>query len=186
MRKVAGIILTKEKRDPERDSAIHIDLGLGGLFKGLGNLMDLVSELAENTEAGSESEGSKSGEINFGEGSKLRGVYGFTVRSGIGGMPRVESFGNIRETEKGPVVAETREPLIDIFDEGKTVLVVVELPGVTEKEIDLSVQGDVLALNTNGKRKYAKEILLPAAVLDTSMTTSYNNGVLEVRLAKPE
>lgn len=178
--------MTKEKRTPKQEPKVNIDLGLGGLFKGLGNLMDLVSELAENSETTTSSEGHQTGEINFGEDSKLRGVYGFTVRTGIGGIPRVESFGNIRETEKGPVVAETREPMIDIFDEGKTVLVVIELPGVTEKEIDLTVEGDVLALNTNGKRKYAKEILLPAPVISEGMTTSYNNGVLEVRLSKPE
>lgn len=177
--------MTKQKRTPKGAPGVNIDLGLGGLFKGLGNLMELVSELAENSETTTSSEGHQSGEIKFGEDSKLRGVYGFTVRTGIGGVPHVESFGNIRETEEGPIVAETREPMIDIFDEGKTVLVVVELPGVTEKEIDLAVEGDVLALSTNGKRKYAKEILLPAAVVSEGMTTSYNNGVLEVRLAKP-
>lgn len=177
--------MAKTKRTADREPGVQVDLGLGGLFKGLGNLMELVSELAENSETTTSAEGHKSGEINFGEESKLRGVYGFTVRTGIGGMPRVESFGNIRETEKGPIVAETREPMIDIFDEGQTVLVVVELPGVTEKEIDLTVEGDVLALLTNGKRKYAKEILLPAPVTREGMTTSYNNGVLEVRLSKP-
>lgn len=177
--------MTKAKRTPAREPGVNIDLGIGGLFKGLGNLMELVSELAEKSENTTTAEGQQRGEINFGEDSKLRGVYGFTVRSGIGGMPRVESFGNIRETEKGPIVAETREPMIDLFDEGQTVLVVVELPGVTEKEITLSVEGDVLALSTNGKRKYAKEILLPAPVISEGMTTSYNNGVLEVRLSKP-
>ena len=174
--------MTKEKRDPKHEPTVHLDLGLGGLFKGLGNLMDLVSELAETGEGTTE----RTGELNFGENSKLRGVYGFTVRTGLGGVPHVESFGNIRETEEGPVVADTREPLIDIFDEGKNILVVAELPGVTEKEIELSVQGDVLALSTNGKRKYAKEVLLPAPVTSESMSTSYNNGMLEVRLTKAE
>lgn len=172
--------MTKEKRGPQRESTVHVDLGLGGLFKGLGNLMDLVSELAESGETTAE----RTGELKFGENSELRGVYGFTVRTGLGGLPHVESFGNIRETEAGPVVAETREPLIDIFDEDHSILVVAELPGVTEKEIELSIQGDVLALSTNGKRKYAKEVLLPAPVLSEGMTTSYNNGMLEVRLAK--
>jgi len=172
--------MTEKKRERQAESAVRIDLGLGGLFKGIGNLVDLISELSE---AG-EDIASRSGEIKFGEGSELRGVYGFTVRTGIGGIPRVESFGNIRETEAGPVVTEGREPLVDIFDEGESILVVVELPGVTEDEISLTVQGDVLALTTSGKHKYAREVLLPAPVIGEEMSTTYNNGVLEIRLRK--
>ncbi|MBI3958655.1 MAG: Hsp20/alpha crystallin family protein [Chloroflexi bacterium] len=168
-----------EKRS-DRQPEVRIDLGLGGLFKGIGNLVDLISELSE---AG-ENIASRSGEIKFGEGSELRGVYGFTVRTGIGGIPRVESFGNIRETDEGPVVAETREPLVDIFDEGESILVVSELPGVAAEEINISAQGDVLALTTSGKHKYAREVLLPVPVISEEMITTYNNGVLEVRLRK--
>jgi HSP20 family protein len=172
--------VAEEKNKKQKDATIHIDLGLGGLFNGISNLIDLVSELAEPGETVT----SSSGKINFGQASDLQGVYGFTVRTGIGGIPRVESFGNIRETDEGPVIAETREPMIDIFDEEESILVVAELPGVAEHELSLTVQNDVLALTTNGKWKYAKEILLPAPVLEEGMTISYNNGVLEVRLPK--
>jgi HSP20 family protein len=96
------------------------------------------------------------------------------------GMPKVESFGNIRETERGPVVAEAREPLVDVFDEDGSVLVVVELPGVADSEIGLSVEGDILSLKTTGRRCYAKEILLPAPVNPASLTRTYTNGMLVV------
>ena len=82
------------------------------------------------------------------------------------------------------MVADTREPLVDVFDEGETMLVVVELPGVAKKEIKLEVNGDVLALSTTGSRKYAKEVLLPAAARDDAPEMGYHNGVLEVRLHK--
>ena len=167
------------QKGKERDATIHIDLGLGGLFKGLGNLMDLASKLAESSQSISQT-----GEIKFGQSEELRGVYGFTVRSGLGGIPRVDSFGNIRETDEGAVVSETREPMVDIFDEEETILVVAELPGVAEKEISLEVEGDVFSVTTTGKRQYAKEVLLPAPVLSEGMSTTYNNGVLEVRLHK--
>jgi HSP20 family protein len=158
---------------------VHVDLGFGGLFKGISNLLDLVGNLAEAGE-----NLNRSGEIKFGDDEKMQGVYGFSIRTGLGGMPKVESFGNIRESETGPVVADTREPIVDVFDEGEKLLVVAELPGVAKKEIKVELNGDVLALTTTGARKYAKEVLLPAAAVDDGMTVSYNNGVLEVRLHK--
>ena len=169
-----------QQKEPKIDAGISIDLGLGGLFKGIGNLVDLVSAMSE---AG-ENITNRSGEINLGQGDDVRAVYGFTMRTGLGGIPRVESFGNVRETDEGPTVSEVREPLVDVFDEGESILVVSELPGVATEDIAVSVQGDVLAITTNGKRKYAKEVLLPAPVISEEMSTSYNNGVFEVRLRK--
>jgi HSP20 family protein len=84
------------------------------------------------------------------------------------------------------VVADTREPIVDVFDEGDKLLVVAELPGVAKKEIKVELNGDVLALSTTGSRKYAKEVLLPASAKEEAMAVTYNNGVLEVRLHKAE
>lgn len=173
-----------EKRERKTDSGVHIDLGFGGLFKGLGSFLDVVSDLVEKADEIKE----KQGEFVAGttaSGEPIRGVYGFSIRTATGGgMPKVESFGNIRETEKGPVVDETREPLVDVFDEDGAVLVVIELPGVADGEIQLSVEDDILSLATTGRRRYAKEILLPAAVEPTTLVRVYTNGVLEVRLGK--
>ena len=100
-------------------------------------------------------------------------------------MPAVERFGNVRDTSEGPVVSDTREPLVDVFDEGDEVLVVAEVPGVQEKDIRLDLAGDVLTLSATGpKRKYEKEVLLPAAVEPEARRQSYQNGYLELRLAK--
>lgn len=170
----------RERRTAGREE-IGVDIGLGGIFKGLGDFINLVSEMVE---AG-ESEVTRTGEFKVkGLGDRGRGVYGFTVRTGIGGTPRVERFGNIRSTEEGPVVDEVREPLVDVFDEGETVLVVAELPGVAEEEIAVEVKDDVLTLETAGERKYAKEVLLPCPVDAATVKKAYKNGVLELRLNK--
>jgi HSP20 family protein len=172
--------MTKEKKRRGREEVV-VDLGFGGLFKGLGNFIDLLSEMVE---AG-ESEVHRRGEFRVkGLGERARGVYGFSVRTGIGGIPRVESFGNIRATQEGPMVAEVREPLVDVFDEGEAVLVVAELPGVAEEEIRIEVEGDILSLETAGERKYAKEVLLPAAAEAGPFHKAYKNGILELRLKK--
>jgi HSP20 family protein len=170
----------RERRRAGREKT-GVDIGLGGIFKGLGDFINLVSEMVE---AG-ESEVTRTGEFKVkGLGDRGRGVYGFTVRTGIGGTPRVERFGNIRSTEEGPVVDEVREPLVDVFDEGETVLVVAELPGVAEEEITVEVKDDVLTLETAGERKYAREVLLPCSVDAATMKKAHKNGVLELRLNK--
>jgi HSP20 family protein len=173
--------MPERKKSAQTGDKINIDLGFGGLFKGLGDLIDLVSDLS-NTEGG---EKSQSGEFQVnGLGEKAQGVYGFSVRTGIGGTPHVEHFGNIRKTDSGPVVADVREPLVDVFDEGPEIVIVVELPGVTEANIQVELKDDVLAIETSGERKYAKEILLSAAAVADSLQKSYTNGILELRLKK--
>jgi len=170
----------QERRRAGREE-VGIDLGLGGVFKGFGDFMNLLSEMVE---AG-ESEVTRTGEFKVkGLGEKGRGVYGFTVRTGIGGTPRVERFGNIRSTQEGPVVDEVREPMVDVFDEGETVLVVAEVPGVAEEEITVEVRDDILTLETAGERKYAKEVLLPCPVDAASIKKAHKNGVLELRFGK--
>ncbi len=170
-----------EKGRRQRRPETSIDLGLGGIFKGMGDFFELISEMVEQGEP----EVSRTGEFTVkGLGDRAKGVYGFTIRTGLGGMPTVERFGNIRSTEEGPLVDEVREPMVDVFDEGESVLVVAELPGVAEEEIAVEVRDDVLSLETKGDRKYAKEVLLPCRVEAATMKKAHKNGVLELRLSK--
>lgn len=170
-----------EGKKRERKGEVTIDLGFGSLFKGLGNFIELISGMVES----GEEEITRSGEFKVrGLGDKARGVYGFTIRTGIGGIPRIERFGNIRATEEGPVVAEVREPLVDLFDEGQEIVIVAELPGVDEEEIHIEVQDDILSLQASGEHKYAKEILLPGVVDANTLQKTYRNGILELRLKK--
>lgn len=156
---------------------------LGGLFKGLENLIDLADKV---TKEGGIIE--KQGEFKIPGEKEMKGVYGFTVRTmaGPGGTSRpvIQPFGNIKKTPKGPVVEETREPIIDLFEEGESIQIVAELPGVTESEIHYEVHGDVVSLSTTGKRKYNKEILLKCPVEANSACLSYRNGMMELKLKK--
>ncbi|NJN16142.1 MAG: Hsp20/alpha crystallin family protein [Oscillochloris sp.] len=167
----------------ERKPQVDINIGLGGLFKNLGDLVNNIADLmAQAEQAGGEIR--RSGTISNDPESKLRGVYGFSIRSGIGGKPRVEPFGNLRATERGPEMAEIREPLVDVFDEGEELLVLAELPGADETTIKVELHGDILALEAGGTRRYAKEVLLPAAADPASLQRSYRNGILEVRVKR--
>ncbi len=154
--------------------------GLGGIFGTLGSFLDLLSDMVEK----GETEVVREGEMGGRKGMKA--VYGFSVRLGGEGEPRVESFGNVkRQKGKGPVVEEVREPIVDVFDEKEAVIVVAELPGVNEKDITVDLRDDVLAIGAEtGEQKYYKEILLEVPVTPEGLTRSYRNGILEIRICK--
>lgn len=174
--------MTKRKTAAGRErSSENVALEFGGLFRGLGDIVDLIGKLAEAGEKHIE----RHGEFRVkGLGDQARGVYGFSIRTGIGGEPHVEPFGNVHASDEGLEVDAVREPLIDVFDEGDEIVITAELPGVRESEISVRFQGDVMTIETRGERRYAKELLLPSAVQAEDVRQSYNNGVLEIRAGK--
>ncbi len=174
----------RRKKGQKGKGGIDVDIGsnshfsLGGIFKGIENFIDLASKLSEQS-----GEIKDQGEIKLGK--DLKGMYGFSIRTMAGGTPKVETFGNIKKTPKGPVVEEEREPLVDIFDEEDHILIISELPGVSEKDINFELRGDILKLSAKSKdRKYSKEILLSAKVQKDKIESSYKNGILEIKLIK--
>lgn len=172
-----------QKKKDENEIEVEFGMGkinLGGLFQGIGNLIDLVSELEE------EGKGELNREEEFTSPSgRVKAVYGLSVKTGLGGKPTVESFGNVRKTSRGPVVEEERQPLVDIFDEKDHVLLIIELPGIEEEHISTRIKGDILMLSAaNGDRKYYKEVVLPEDVDVGTLTSKYKNGVLEIRIGK--
>ena len=176
--------MTKRKKKEEEGLDIDFGIGklsLGGLFKGIEKLIDLAAELKE---AGGEIK--KEGEIDLGRLKEgMKGVYGFSIKTAVGGEPIVETFGNIKKAPEGPVVEEEREPLTDVFDEKNEVLIIAEVPGAHEEGIALDLKGDILEISAAGKnRQYRKEVLLPVQVKKETLSYTYKNGILEVRIKK--
>jgi HSP20 family protein len=105
----------------------------------------------------------------------------------------------VRPRTVGP--ERTWVPPIDVYETREHLVVAVELPGVREKDIHLSMTGDVLTLR--GERAIAVEareenyhrierwsgtferhVQLPIPVQADRTRASYRDGVLEVRLPK--
>lgn len=170
----------KEEKGPDIDFGMG-KIGLGGLFSGIEKLVDLAAKLKE---AGGEIK--KEGEIDLSHLKEgMKGVFGFSVKTAVGGKPIVEPFGNIKKTPKGPKVEEEREPITDVFNEKDEVVVMAEMPGVSEDVISVELKGDILEIHAAAKdRKYRKEVLLPAKVKYNTLAQVYKNGILEVRIKK--
>ncbi|MEM0286817.1 MAG: archaeal heat shock protein Hsp20 [Nitrososphaerota archaeon] len=115
-------------------------------------------------------------------------IYGYSMTLGPDGKPVIREFGNIRPGLPGPTPFEfkgAREPFFDVLDEAETVKVVVELPGVEKQDINLEATDKSLTVSVDTERKkYHKEIELPAEVDPSSAKSSFKNGVLEVTLRK--
>ncbi len=176
--------MAKGKKKKEEDLDIDFGIGklsLGGLFKGIEKLVDLAADLEE---AGGEIK--KEGEIDLSHLKEgMKGVFGFSIKTMAGEKTIVEPFGNIKKTPKGPKVEEEREPMVDIFDEKEEVVIIAEMPGINEEGISMDFKGDILEVKAVYKdRKYYKEVLLPAKVKSETLTSTYKNGILEVRIRK--
>lgn len=172
----------KEKKvSRERETGTGFGTGFGGIMKGLADLVEKLGELAEKGE-----ELSKTGEI---QGKKdVKGVYGFTVKVGLGDQGiKVEPFGNVRTDKKTgqAEVQEIREPMVDVFDEKEYVLVVAEMPGIGADDLRIDLRDDVLAIAAEkGDKKYRKEILLSGTFSPEKMTVACNSGVVEIKLLR--
>lgn len=174
--------MSKESSKKKEESSFS---GLNGLLGGLGAFVDKLGELAEKGE-----KLRKSGEFKSSDpAGKVRGVYGFSVKVGLGNEDdvTVEPFGNVHKDQQTgkTVVAEVREPMIDIFEEENHILVVAEMPGIGESDIKLDLKEDILTISAGrGDKKYQKEVLLPAAYSPDKMSHTCRNGVLEVKLSR--
>jgi HSP20 family protein len=172
--------MENDKNKGKKEEAAFELFGLGGLFKGIEKLVDLAGKLEENGGM------SKEGEINFDHIKKgMKGVYGFTINTAVGGSPKVETFGNIRKTPEGPTVEEEREPITDVFNEMEEIVIIAEMPGIEDNDIKIDLKDDIIEISAIGKnRTYRKELLLPVKVAAENMSHKFTNGILEIRIKK--
>lgn len=106
-----------------------------------------------------------------------------------------------------PVALQTVErtwmPPVDMYETKDDLHVSVEVPGIREKEVSVSIMGDVLTVK--GERKWDKElndegyhrvergygrferaVPLPVRVQADKVKATYRDGVLEITLPKAE
>ena len=99
--------------------------------------------------------------------------------------------------------SRTWEPLVDMYETPDDVVLNFELPGVSEKDISLTLTGDVITvhgerpftqpLNDNSYLhveraygKFARSLRLPMPVDASHVGATYRSGVLQVRAPKAD
>ena len=92
-------------------------------------------------------------------------------------------------------------PLADVEETDDAYLVEIELAGVKKDDIDIEIAGRRISVRGERKEKervgilrrrervvgrFAYEVTLPGDVDDTDVSASFDDGVLTIRVAKPE
>jgi len=83
-------------------------------------------------------------------------------------------------------------PAIDIVEDGNDLVVTIDLPGFTKKDINLRIIGNILSINA--KREYEetkldKKIVLPISIKDDEKvvaTAQYADGVVTLKVPIPK
>jgi HSP20 family protein len=96
-----------------------------------------------------------------------------------------------------------RVPPVDVYEEGGSVVVKAELPGMKKEEIDIHVSGNELTISGKKEKEekverkdyrrversagmFSRTVSLPAEVELEKIGASYKDGVLEIRAPKVE
>jgi HSP20 family protein len=109
-------------------------------------------------------------------------------------------FGEFNESDSQLTTAAF-VPAVDVYEDEKKVVLKLEVPGIEEKDLDVSVEKNTLTVK--GERKFSSEekeenfhrierrygsffrsFTLPSTVDTEQVRASYNAGVLKLELAK--
>jgi len=109
-------------------------------------------------------------------------------------------FRDFNDSES-PMTTASFIPAVDIYEDEKKVVLKLEVPGIEEKDLDVSVENHTLTVK--GERKFEKEeketnfhrierrygsfyraFTLPTTIDTENVNASYNAGVLKLELTK--
>jgi hypothetical protein len=211
---VCGGSCSDPKRAPDQKDADGLAEGivaaLGRMVPGLGKLIETASQSPDFQQrlAGIDEEvrrkfkdqplGRASAGLTSGAARRQMGIPPSVRRSGgaqarTGGAGQGHSGGKAAPRGKYPsprppkvhFSAETPAQLpVDIFDEGKRIVVLAEAPGLADGEIAVALEGTVLIITIEAPhRRGVQRIELPCEVVGKP-AVSLANGVLNIQVRK--
>jgi HSP20 family protein len=110
-------------------------------------------------------------------------------------------FGSLNNETESALTTASFVPAVDVYEDEKKIVLKLEVPGIAEKDLDVSVENHTLTVK--GERKFAAEekeenfhrierrygsfyraFTLPQTVDTESIDAKYENGVLKIELKK--
>lgn len=152
------------------------DTWFSDLYDELERLGDLIDETIQ-----------KAFENSKEQPTKRRRYKGFSVKIGPDRKPGNPEFNYCQSKQAESEVSDDQEPLVDIIEEGETVVVFAALAGVNKEDIELRLNENCLTFSVDAADfEWYDELKLPAKVDPKTAIASYKNGVLEVKVKKLE
>lgn len=111
----------------------------------------------------------------------ITGVFGFEVRDLTQETGKRPAARAQRPTPAAAAPHETG-PLVDIFDEGQTIVVILDLPSVDARKASVQVAGDQLTLADPESGTAIAAVTLPRAVAAPEIEMQSTNGIVEIRV----
>jgi len=114
-----------------------------------------------------------------------------------------DSFFSNRPVYSNALAGDLISPPVDVEETAEGYVIRADLPGMTEKDVKVSLVGDTLTLRGERKREsettsgnvhrterlfgaFERTFTLPAPVRGDKVKASYRNGVLEIQVPKAE
>jgi len=110
-------------------------------------------------------------------------------------------FGNLNSETESALTTASFVPAVDVYEDDKKVVLKLEVPGIEEKDLDVSVENHTLTVK--GERKFEKEekeenfhrierrygsfyraFTLPSTVDTENVAAKYEAGVLKLEIKK--
>ena len=94
-------------------------------------------------------------------------------------------------------------PAVDVWETDNDLVYAFDLPGVSEEQISIELQDDTLSVSAQRERteqrsedgfvryerrfgSFSRAVAVPQGVTEDKVKADYRDGVLEIRVAKPE
>ncbi|MEJ2241982.1 MAG: Hsp20/alpha crystallin family protein, partial [Candidatus Bathyarchaeota archaeon] len=148
-------------------------------FNDIYDELERLGELIDDTMNKAFDETSKDSSIKWNRSK------GFSIKFGSDGKPRIEEIKRPQTLDEDEERFDEQDPLVDLIDDGESLIILVALPGVEKEAIDLRVTENCLTFSVEGSDfEWSDELKLPSRVNPKLAHASYKNGVLEVKLSK--
>ncbi len=93
-----------------------------------------------------------------------------------------QSFGLLHHI---PSLMNKRQPPIDVFEEENCLIVLAELPGIDEKDVNVKAEENSVTITAeNTAKKYFEMVRLPTRINKDTTEFTCRNNILQLRLKK--
>ncbi len=179
-KKIGDLEKSSEKQSADIKVEGIVESVVGQFIPGLGGIIKALEQSSpEFRQKISETDAEIRHRIDVGWSSKPVVDYHVSTRP-LGHGRRRAATAPRAESVRIPTGAPVREPIVDVLEGKEGITVIAELPGVSEEDLKINLEGSSLEIAAG---QFSKKISLPSPA-KSILEKSYKNGILQLKLEK--